>query len=283
MQLNNKCCHLVFSCMQQNFKNLKHQFEKERLRFSKIQSDYEISMGEASAKIRHFEAENRILRNDSNVMKMNLEWTNKRNKMLEKKLKNQENDVNSAVNNAVKCSIEAFGANHEKMVAEMSRAKKLNENLKSEIEILKIKLQYFQSQAKVCQEQGSPSNCKRPKISDVLCEEFSEASSMADFQWELNSLTGDSNSSYYPDCFAENSQVFATKKSASVDSDLDNLESLESLDSVWMESEIEQLENRIRFLSSDSKKLKIELKEAKTTISMLTRDLCSIILPPPCN
>ena len=51
MQLSNQCCNLVFSCMQQNFKNLKGQFEKDKSRFLKMQSESEILSGELSAKL----------------------------------------------------------------------------------------------------------------------------------------------------------------------------------------------------------------------------------------
>ena len=282
MQLNNKCCNLVFSCMQQNFDNLKGQFEKEKLRFSKIQSAYEVSIGESSAKIKQVEAENKVLRNEMTVTKLNLEWSKKRNHMLKKKLKNQENAVSIAVNDAVKSSIERFKVHGEKVISEMNRASRLNEDLKSEIETLKIKLQYFQFEAEACQEIKSRLNFQCPKPTKISSDDVSsEASSMADFQSELNSLTGDSNSSFYPDHFLDGIQTFASKESNIVNSELEDLESLDSFDTVWMESQIEQLEKQIKYLLTDSQQVKNELAQAKETISLLTKDLCSFIFKNP--
>ena len=177
MQLNNKCCNLVFSCMQQNFENLKGQFEKEKLRFSKIQSAYEVSIGESSAKIKQVEAENKVLRNEMTVTKLNLEWSKKRNHMLKKKLKNQENAVSIAVNDAVKSSIERFKVHGEKVISEMNRASRLNEDLKSEIETLKIKLQYFQFEAEACQEIKSRLNFQCPKPTKISSDSTFHVSS----------------------------------------------------------------------------------------------------------
>ena len=282
MQLNNKCCNLVFSCMQENFENLKGQFEKEKLRFSKIQSAYEVSISESSSKIKQVEAENKLLLNEMTVMKMNLEWSIKRNQMLKKKLKNQENVVSIAVNDAVKCTIEKFKMHGEIVASEMDRASRLNEDLKSEIETLKIKLQYFQFEAKAREETKFRLNFQCPKSTEISSDDVSsEASSMADFQWKLNSLTGDSNSSFHPESFVDGIQRFASKEFSSADSEIGNLKSFQTFDAVWMESQIEKLENQIQYLLTDSRLVKNELVQAKETIALLTKDLCSFIFKNP--
>ena len=121
MQLNNKCCNLVFSCMQQNFENLKCQFQKEKIRFVKMQNESEISLAEISANMKNYKEENKILRNEMNLMKLNLDWTNRRNQILKKKLVQQEKRTQDAVNVAVQNVVETFKVNSDKMTAEMNR------------------------------------------------------------------------------------------------------------------------------------------------------------------
>ena len=271
MQLNNKCCNLVFSCMQQNFENLKCQFQKEKIRFVKIQNESEISLAEIFAKMKNCKEENKISRNEMNLMKLNLDWTNRRNQILKKKLIQQEKMTQDAVNVAVKNAIETFKVHSKKMVVEMNRATKLNDDLKSEIEMLKAQVQYFKSNAD-SRPFYSP---KRNFITEISSDKISDVSSMADFQWELNSLTGNSDATFYPESFVEDKQAFASKEFDSFDSDLD---SMETVDTIWMENEINRLENQMQEMSKDSKMVKNELKQAKKTISKLTKDLCSVIL-----
>ena len=67
----------------------------------------------------------------------------------------------------------------------------------------------------------------------------------------------------------------ASKEFVSFDSDLD---SMETVDTIWMEDEIRGLEIQIQKLTYESKMAKNELKQARGTISKLTKDLCSVIL-----
>ena len=272
MQLNNKCCNLVFSCMQQNFENLKSQFQKEKIRYVKMQNESEISLAEISAKMKNYKKENKILRNEMNLIKLNLDWTNRRNEILKKKLVQQEKMNQDAVNVAVKNVIETFKVNSEKIIVEMNRATKLNEDLKSEIEMLKAQVQYFKSNAD-SRPFYSP---KRNFIAEISSDKISDVSSMADFQWELNSLTGNSDATFYPESFAEDKQAFASKEFDSFDSS--DLDSMETVDTIWMENEINRLEDQMQEMSKESKMVKNELKQAQETISKLTKDLCSVIL-----
>ena len=271
MQLSNKCCNLVFSCMQQNFENLKCQFQKEKIRFVKMQNESEINLAQISAKMKNYKEENKILRNEMNLMKLNLDWTNRRNQILKKKLIEQEKMTQDAVNVAVKNAIETFKINSEKLKVEMNRATKLNENLKSEIEMLKAQVQYFKSN----DDHRPFDSPKRNFIAEISSEEISDVSSMADFQWELNSLTGNSEATFYPESFADDKQAFASKEFDSFDSDID---SMETVDTIWMENEINRLEDQMQEMSKESKIVKNELKQAQETISKLAKDLCSVIL-----
>ena len=271
MQLNNKCCNLVFSCMQQNFENLKCQFQKEKIRFVKMQNESEIFSAEISSKMKNYKEENKILKNEMNLIKLNLNWTNRRNQILKKKLVQQGKMTQDAVNVAVKNVIETFKVNSEKMIVEMNRATKLNEDLKSEIEMLKAQVQYFKSNADL-QPFHSP---KRDFIGEISSDKISDVSSMADFQWELNSLTGNSDATFYPESFADDKQAFALKEFDSFDSDID---SMETVYTIWMENEINRLEDQMQEMSKESKIVKNELKQAQETISKLAKDLCYVIL-----
>ena len=268
MKLNNQCCNLVFSCMQQNFENLKSQFEKDKARFLKMQNESENSSSELSAKLKNCIAENKMLRNEMNLMRLNLDWSHRRNQILKNKLVLQEKATQDTVHVAVKNATETFKVSLENMNIEMNRAAKLNENLKSEIEMLKAKVQYFKSD----DESRSPVSLKSQEI---LLEDISDVSSMADFQWKLNSLTGNSDTTFYPESFVDDKQAYASKEFDSYDSDLD---SMETVDSIWMEDQISRLESQIEKLTRESNMIKNELKLAKETISKLTKDLCSVIL-----
>ena len=83
--------------MQQNFENLKCQFQKEKIRFVKMQNESEISLAEIFAKMKCHKEENRILRNEMNLVKLNLDWTNRRNQVLKKKLVQHEKRLGSKI------------------------------------------------------------------------------------------------------------------------------------------------------------------------------------------
>jgi len=268
MQLSNQCCNLVFSCMQQNLKNLKSQFEKDKARFLKIQNENENASGDLSAKLKNCIAENKMLRNEMNLMRLNLDWTHRRNQILKNKLVHQEKTTQEAVHVAVENATETFKVSFEIMNIEMNRATKLNDNLKSEIEMLKAKVKYFKS------DYESRSSVS-PKRQEVLLDDISNVSSMAKFQWKLNSLTGNSDTTFYPESFVDGKQAYASKEFDSYDSDLD---SMETVDAIWMEDQISRLGSQIEEITRESNMIKNELKMAKKTISKLTKDLCSVIL-----